>query len=91
MDVMNVFGQSVDTPVPPTDVTSLTRTVAAVSRALDLDPSDAVMTMARPLVGGVMPDVNLRGLEALAAAGNARVRVLIEVDGGPTLDLVHLI
>jgi hypothetical protein len=52
---------------------------------------DAAAAVSSRLVGGVLPDVSLAQLEALAAAGDARVCVMIRTEDGRSLDLAHLL
>ncbi len=76
-------------PVP--DLVSMTRALAAVRDALGISREEAIAALSRRLVGGVMPDVSLSQLEALAAAGDARVCVTLRTEDGRTIDLAQLV
>ena len=76
---------------PGTDIVSMTRAMARVRDALGVSQVDAIAAVSHRLVGGVLPDVNLAQLEALASAGNARVCVTIETDDGRTINLAHIV
>lgn len=73
------------------DVFSMTRAVSRVRDALGISREDATAAVAHRLVGGVLPDMSMAQLEALAAVGGARVSVLIETEDGRTLNLSHLL
>lgn len=76
-------------PVP--DLVSMTRALAVVRDALGISREEAIAALSRRLVGGVMPDVSLSQLEALAAAGDARVCVTLRTEDGRTIDLAQLV
>jgi len=76
---------------PETDIVSMTRAMAKVRDVLGVTQSDARAAVSHKLPGGVLPDVSLAQLEALASAGNARVCVTIETEDGRTLNLAHLV
>lgn len=76
-------------PVP--DLVSMTRALAVVRDALGISREEAIAALSRRLVGGVMPDVSLSQLEALAAAGDARVCVTLRTEDGRTIELAQLV
>ena len=76
---------------PGTDIVSMTRAMARVRDVLGVTQSEARAAVSHKLAGGVLPDVSLAQLEALAAAGKARVCVTIETEDGRTLNLAHLV
>jgi hypothetical protein len=76
-------------PVP--DLVSMTRALTRVRNALGVSQERAAAAVSSRLVGGVLPDVSLAQLEALAAAGDARVCVMIRTEDGRSLDLAHLL
>lgn len=81
-----------DIPIAPdTDIVSMTRAMTKVRDALGISNEEAVNAMGRRLVGGVMPDLTLPQLESLAAAGNARVRVTLEVEDGRSINLALIL
>lgn len=77
--------------VPETDILSMTRAMTKVRAALGVSQDEAASAVSQRLVGGVMPDVSLSQLEALAAAGGARVCVTLETEDGRSLNLAHIL
>lgn len=73
------------------DVVSMTRAMSRVRDALGVSQEAAAAAVTNRLVGGVLPDISLARLEALAAAGGARVSVVIETEDGRRLDLARLL
>ena len=89
IDVDTALGSAPAAPVP--DLVSMTKALSKVRDALGIAPAEASAAVSRRLVGGVMPDISLSQLEALAAAGDARVSVTIRTDDGRSFSLTDLI
>jgi hypothetical protein len=73
------------------DVVSMMRAVSRVRDVLGISREQATAAVAHRLLGGVLPDMSMAQLEALAAAGGARVSVLIETEDGRTLNLAQML
>lgn len=91
MDATAALDADAGPAMPVPDLLSMTRALGVVRDALDIPRDRARAAIGHRLVGGVLPDVSLAQLESLAAAGNARVRVVIETEDGRSLDLAQIV